>query len=202
MRRAGLLAPLLLVPLAACGAGDPPYTGLAEAVCDGLGAPALVRSSYPGMTVSAEETVEGTGRDATRVCGIELGAQDGRTLSISVELELFGEDVPDEDFERLASIDVADYQDDGAEQGAGHESATEGWWAEGLHRETSWTDPRGDGGVGGYLGTDAVRRDNLLVTVLVIDRDNPVTDPRAIAATHAKVVSALLERAEDLARRD
>lgn len=202
MRRSGLLVPLLLVPLAGCGADEPPYTGLASSACDGLDAAALARSSYPGMSVAAEDTAEGEGRDATRVCGIELGADNGRTLSISVELQTFDEDVPDDDFERLGSIDVAKYQDDGAEQGAGKQSAIDGWWAEGVHQETSWTDPRGDGGVGGYLGTDAVRRDNLLVTVLVIDRDNPVADPRAIAATHTKVVAALLDRSEGLARKD
>lgn len=198
MRRGGLLVPLLLVPLAGCGADEPPYTGLAEDACAGLDAQALARSSYPGTTVRADDRAEGRGREQTRVCGLELTGPAGRTLSISVELQTFDEEVPDEDFDRLRDVDARSYQGDVVLEDSATGRDLDGWWADAWASTVRWTEP---GRLAGVLDTAAVRADNLLVTVLVVDRSLPAAAADATARVHDETVRALLGRAKGLARR-
>lgn len=197
MGRAGLLVPLLLVPLTACGA-EPTYAGLADDPCARLDAVALARSSYPGTEVRADDRGEGEGSTQTRVCAVEVVDDAGRALSISVEAQTFDEAVTEEDLDRLRDLDVRTYQGSGASEVDGDTGALDGWWQEGWYSSASWTEPEQ---VAGFVDTAAVRDDNLLVTVLVTDRWVPAARAEDTARQHAKVVRALLGRAKGLARR-
>lgn len=180
--RLALLTPLLalvLTTVSACGPDaddDRTYRGVRGPACETLGTPALVTSGYPGLQQRAPRGRIVEGDPAEAVCALEAtadpdaGAGLPGDLAVSVTVSTYEAGEPADQFDRLADyaddlVDPAttdDVVEDSAELG-------DGWWDRGTSWRTSWT--QSGSRPEQLVETAAASRDNLLVTVLVIERE-------------------------------
>jgi hypothetical protein len=216
MRRSAptLTALVLATTLAACGSDDVTrtYTDVRDEPCAALGTAQLVTQAYGTMTVDEpEERVEGGDVEKVGTCTVEAkaaGAPAGGTtgdlpaeVTVAVTVSVLEQGDPADDFSRLSDYATGLYDpaavDDVKES---TEDLDDGWWSRGTAWRTSWSEA--GAAPAQLVETATVLRDNLQVSIVVVERD---LDTGALTTAEERVRQLVVDQlgaAEDAVSSD
>jgi hypothetical protein len=181
MRRSALALPalVLVATLAACGSDDEvarTYTDVREEPCAALGTARLVGPAYAAMSVAVpEQRVEDGDVEKVGTCTVEATAPDARAdlpaeVTVAVTVSVLEQGDPSDDFSRLSDYATGLFEPSAVEDvQESSENLDDGWWSRGTAWRTSWSEA---GAAPVQLAeTATVTRDNLQVSVIVVERD-------------------------------